>query len=46
MLGQRTLADAMQSRAVTVTGDASQLTRLFSFLDAFDAAFPVIEPRR
>lgn len=45
-LGQRTLADAIQSRAVTVTGDAGQLTRLFSFLDAFDAAFPVVEPRR
>jgi len=46
MLGQRTLASAMQSPALTVSGDASQLTRLFSFLDAFDAGFPVIEPRR
>jgi alkyl sulfatase BDS1-like metallo-beta-lactamase superfamily hydrolase len=46
VLGQRTLASAMQSGAVTVSGDAGQLTRLFSFLDAFDAAFPVIEPRR
>lgn len=46
VLGQRTLASAMQSSALTVSGDASQLTRLFSFLDAFDAAFPVIEPRR
>lgn len=46
VLGQRTLANAMQSGAVTVSGDASQLTKLFSFLDAFDAAFPVVEPRR
>lgn len=46
VLGQRTLASAMQAPALTVSGDASQLTRLFSFLDDFDAAFPVIEPRR
>ena len=46
VLGQRTLADGMQSHAVTVSGDISQVATLFSFLDAFDAAFPVIEPRR
>ena len=46
ILGQRTFANALQSGAMTVTGDASQLTRLFSFLDSFDAGFPVIEPRR
>jgi alkyl sulfatase BDS1-like metallo-beta-lactamase superfamily hydrolase len=46
ILGQRTLANALQSGAVTVSGDVTQLTRLFSYFDSFDSNFPVVEPRR
>jgi alkyl sulfatase BDS1-like metallo-beta-lactamase superfamily hydrolase len=46
ILKQRTMADAIQHGDAKVTGDANRVTQLIGFLDDFDAAFPIVEPRR
>ena len=45
-LQRTTLADALQSGAVRVQGDAQKVTALFGMLDSFRTVFPVVEPRR
>ncbi|HWE53229.1 MAG TPA: alkyl sulfatase dimerization domain-containing protein [Bryobacteraceae bacterium] len=45
ILGQRPLAESLRNNAVSVTGDAAQLTTLMALLDSFEAGFPIIEPR-
>jgi alkyl sulfatase BDS1-like metallo-beta-lactamase superfamily hydrolase len=46
VLGQRSMADAIQVGDATVEGNASLVTQLFGLFDDFDAAFPIVEPRR
>ena len=46
VLGQRTLADAMERREITTTGDTSGLSVLFTLFVGFDPGFPVVEPGR
>jgi alkyl sulfatase BDS1-like metallo-beta-lactamase superfamily hydrolase len=46
VLGQRTLADAMERREITTTGDTNALPVLFSLLVDFEPGFPVAEPGR
>ncbi len=46
ILGQRTLADAMQHRAITTIRDAKAVFDLFALLVNFEAGFPVVEPGR
>jgi alkyl sulfatase BDS1-like metallo-beta-lactamase superfamily hydrolase len=46
VLGQQSLAEAVKQGAATIAGDPSAATLLFEVLDRFDAAFPIVEPRR
>jgi hypothetical protein len=44
ILGQRTLADAMEHREITTIGDARAVSDLWALLAHFETGFPVIEP--
>ncbi len=44
IVGQRTLADAMDLREVTINGDAKAISELCALLVDFDPGCPVIEP--
>jgi alkyl sulfatase BDS1-like metallo-beta-lactamase superfamily hydrolase len=46
ILGQRTLADAMEHREITTVGDAKAVSDLFALLADFEARFPVVDPGR
>lgn len=46
ILGQRTLADAMEHRQITTVGDTKAVSDLFALLVDFETGFPVVEPRR
>ena len=46
VMDQRAAAGAIQRGEATVAGDASRVMQLFGLLDDFDAAFPIVEPRR
>ena len=46
VLGQRSMADAIQAGAAIVNGDAARVTQLFGLFDDFDAQFPIVEPRK
>jgi len=46
ILGQRTLADAMEHREITTVGDAKAVSDLFVLLVDFKPGFPVVEPGR
>ena len=46
MLGQRSMADAIQVGDATVDGNATRVTQLFGLFDDFDTAFPIVEPRK
>jgi alkyl sulfatase BDS1-like metallo-beta-lactamase superfamily hydrolase len=46
ILRQRTIDDVIQKGDVTISGNAGRLTQLIGLLDDFDAAFPIVEPRR
>jgi alkyl sulfatase BDS1-like metallo-beta-lactamase superfamily hydrolase len=46
VLRRRTFADAQQRGDMKVTGNAARLTELMSYLDDFDPAFNIIEPRK
>jgi alkyl sulfatase BDS1-like metallo-beta-lactamase superfamily hydrolase len=45
ILKQITIGDVMRQKEATVSGDASRVSQLIGFLDDFDAAFPIVEPR-
>jgi alkyl sulfatase BDS1-like metallo-beta-lactamase superfamily hydrolase len=45
ILKQRTLADAIASGGLTITGSAERVSALIALLDDFEAGFPIIEPR-
>jgi alkyl sulfatase BDS1-like metallo-beta-lactamase superfamily hydrolase len=44
MLGQRPLADAMERRDITTTGDAKAVSDLRGLLVDFQPGFPIVEP--
>src|SRR5882724_2762908 len=44
ILGQRTLADAMEHREITTVGDPKAVSNLFVLLVDFKSGFPVVEP--
>ena len=44
--GRQTIAGAVSAGAATVEGDVNAAQALFGALDRFDAAFPLVEPRR
>ena len=46
ILGQRTLADAIEHREITAIGDAKAVSRLLGLLVDFETGFPVVEPGR
>ena len=46
ILGQRTLADAMEHREITTIGDAKGAYDLLALLVDFETGFPVVEPGR
>jgi alkyl sulfatase BDS1-like metallo-beta-lactamase superfamily hydrolase len=46
ILGQRTLADAMEHREITTVGDAKAVSDLWVLLAAFEPGFPTVEPGR
>jgi alkyl sulfatase BDS1-like metallo-beta-lactamase superfamily hydrolase len=46
ILGQRTLADVIEHRDITTTGDAKTVSDLFTLLVDFESGFPVVEPGR
>ncbi len=46
ILGQRTLADAMNKHEFTTVGDAKAVSDLFALLVDFKTGFPVVEPGR
>ena len=46
ILGQRTLADAMEHREITTIGEAKAVSDLFALLVDFETGFPVVEPGR
>src|SRR6266481_3252708 len=46
ILGQRTLADAMNKHEFTTVGDAKAVSDLFALLVDFGTGFPVVEPGR
>lgn len=46
ILGQRTLADAMEHGDIANVGDAKALSDLFSLLVDFETGFPMVEPSR
>ena len=45
VLGQRTMAEAIQRGDATVTGNSTRVVQLFGLFDDFDATFPIVEPR-
>lgn len=45
ILGQKTLADAMQDGGITVTGDTRSLADLWALLVDFKTGIPLVEPR-
>ena len=46
VLRQRAIGDAIQAGDARVAGNATRVTQLFGLFDDFDAAFPIVEPRR
>ena len=46
ILGQRTLADALQRGELPVAGNPGPLSELMALFDDFDAGFAIVEPRR
>ena len=46
VMGQRAIADAIQRGDAEVVGNATRVTQLFGLLEDFDAAFPIVEPRK
>jgi alkyl sulfatase BDS1-like metallo-beta-lactamase superfamily hydrolase len=46
ILGQRTLADAMEHHEITTAGDAKAVSDLLALLFDFKPGFPVVEPGR
>jgi alkyl sulfatase BDS1-like metallo-beta-lactamase superfamily hydrolase len=46
ILGQRTLADAMEHREITTVGDAKAVSDLFALLVDFEERLPIVEPGR
>jgi CheY-like chemotaxis protein len=46
ILGQRTLADAMEHREIMAIGDAKAVSHLLALLVDFETGFPVVEPGR
>jgi alkyl sulfatase BDS1-like metallo-beta-lactamase superfamily hydrolase len=46
ILGQRTLADAMEHREITPVGDAKAVSDLFALLVDFEEGLPIVEPGR
>jgi alkyl sulfatase BDS1-like metallo-beta-lactamase superfamily hydrolase len=46
ILGQRTLADAMEHREITALGDAKAVPGLLALLVKFETDFPLVEPGR
>jgi alkyl sulfatase BDS1-like metallo-beta-lactamase superfamily hydrolase len=44
ILGQRTLADAMEHREITTAGDAKAVSDLLALLVDFKPGFPLVEP--
>jgi alkyl sulfatase BDS1-like metallo-beta-lactamase superfamily hydrolase len=46
LLGQRTLADAMEHREITTVGDAKAVSDLFALLVDFEEGLPIVEPGR
>src|SRR5882762_5684296 len=44
ILGQRKLADAMDHREITTSGNAKAVSELFALLVDFKSGFPVVEP--
>jgi alkyl sulfatase BDS1-like metallo-beta-lactamase superfamily hydrolase len=46
ILGQRTLADAMDHREITTVGDAKTVSDLFALLVDFEEGLPIVEPGR
>jgi alkyl sulfatase BDS1-like metallo-beta-lactamase superfamily hydrolase len=43
-VGERTLADEVNSGEITVEPDSAPLEKLVSLLDTFEFWFPIIEP--
>ena len=46
ILKQRDISDAIQRGDAAVDGNAARVTQLFALFDDFDAAFPIVEPRK
>jgi alkyl sulfatase BDS1-like metallo-beta-lactamase superfamily hydrolase len=46
IVGQRTLASAMELREITISGDAKAVSDLLALLIDFDPRFPIVEPGR
>jgi hypothetical protein len=46
ILGQRGIAETIRQGDATVTGNSANVISLFGLFDDFDAAFPIVEPRR
>ena len=46
VLKQRDMSDALQRGDAAVVGNATPVTQLFGLFDDFDAAFPIVEPRK
>jgi len=46
VLGQRSMAEAIQAGAAMVSGDAACVTQMFGLFDDFDIQFPIVEPRK
>jgi alkyl sulfatase BDS1-like metallo-beta-lactamase superfamily hydrolase len=44
ILGQRTLADAIERREIATTGDAKAVSHFWALLVDFDTGFPLVEP--
>ena len=44
ILGQRTLADAIEHHDITTSGDAKAVSDLWALLVDFESGFPVVEP--
>ena len=46
VLGQRAMAETIRRGDAMVTGNSTRVIQLFGLFDDFDAAFPIVEPRR
>jgi alkyl sulfatase BDS1-like metallo-beta-lactamase superfamily hydrolase len=44
ILGQRTLAEAMEHREITTIGDANAVSDLWALVVEFQTGFPIVEP--